>query len=330
MLGPSPRQAGSSVMRLCRRELLTTKHWTETLARRDVGATCQAFRRSRREPYGGDPVSVSINEIPEAAAAASRKLRDAFQAILGDGPVGMWLHGGTTFPDRPRQPGDLDICVAVDGITIAERDPGVWATQPESRPYRIVTATQELALAEGVSFDVMCLPAPAVGRAKVPTLAYVGGRRLNGWAVYRAHWSAGQYVRLYGKTPEQLGVVPPTTGELMTDLDRELEHLERHVYEGDADIPYEATYAIWNGCRILHTLETGNAALSKRSAGAWGIQHFPERWHPAIRAAGRSYDGEATREDNEVLRVDMGPFVEMVRERLPVTEPRPPGPPRWS
>lgn len=275
-------------------------------------------------------VPVSIDDIPAPAAAASRKLRDAVLSILGDDLVGMWLQGGTTFPDRPRQAGDLDICAAVGGISADERDPGVWGNQPESRPYRIVTATQELATSAGVSFDLMCVPANTVGRAKPPTTAYVGGRRLNDWAVSRAHWAAGQYIGLHGKTPHELGVVPPTREELLTELDREIEHLERHVYEGDADNPYEATYAIWNGCRILHTLETGNAAISKRSAGMWGLEQLPERWHPAIHAANRSYDGEGTAEDNEVLRVTMGPFVAMLRGRLPALQPRPPGPPRWS
>ena len=113
-------------------------------------------------------------------------------------------------------------------------------------------------------------------------------------------------------------------------MDRELEHLERHVYEGDARDPYEATYAIWNGCRILYTLETGSPVVSKRAAGAWGLDHLPEQWHDAIRAADRAYDGKASPDDNELLRVAMPPFVEMVRQRLPITEPRPPGPPRWS
>ncbi len=273
---------------------------------------------------------VSIDDIPAPAAAASHKLRDAVLSILGDDLVGMWLHGGTTFPDRPRKPGDLDICAAVDGIAAEERDPGVWGNQPESRPYRIAAATLELASAAGVSFDLMCVPAATLARAKPPTAAYAARRRFNDWAVSRAHWAAGQYVGLHGKTPHELGVVAPTREELLPELDREIEHLERHVYEGDAEDPYEATYAVWNGCRILHTLETGNAAVSKRSAGLWGLQHLPERWHPAIEAAGRSYDGEATTEDNEVLRVNMGPFVEMVRERLPALEPRGSGPPRWS
>jgi hypothetical protein len=44
----------------------------------------------------------------------------------------------------------------------------------------------------------------------------------------------------------------------------------------------------------------------------------------------RSADGEAGAQDRDLLRDTMAPFVEMVRERLPVTRPRPPGPPRWS
>ena len=145
-----------------------------------------------------------------------------------------------------------------------------------------------------------------------------------------AHKAWPQYVHLHGRHAEEL-VVPPSEEDLRRSLSRELEHLERHVYEGDAADPYEATYAVWNGCRILHTLATGSPVVSKRSAGAWGLANLPERWHPAIHAAGRAYDGVATAEDNELLRETMPPFVEMVRERLPLTKPRPLGqPPRWS
>jgi hypothetical protein len=70
--------------------------------------------------------------------------------------------------------------------------------------------------------------------------------------------------------------------------------------------------------------------ISKRSAGAWAIEHLPERWHAAIRAAGRSYDGVASAADREMLRVTMGPFVAMVRERLPSRRGRAGARPRWS
>ncbi len=151
----------------------------------------------------------------------------------------------------------------------------------------------------------MYLLADEVGGGRLPSGAFEKNQRVTGWAVYRAHWLAGQYVLLHGRPPEEL-ITAPTTAELRRALDRELEHLERHVYEGDAADPYEATYAIFNGCRILRTLETGSPVISKRSAGEWGLANLPQRWHDAIRAAGRSYDGAATAEDNETLRDDHG------------------------
>ena len=96
----------------------------------------------------------------------------------------------------------------------------------------------------------MFLLADEVGRGRLPSGAFEKKQRVTGWAVYRAHWLAGQYVLLHGRPPEEL-IIAPTTAELRRALDRELEHLERHVYEGDAADPYEATYAIFNGCRIL-------------------------------------------------------------------------------
>jgi hypothetical protein len=59
----------------------------------------------------------------------------------------------------------------------------------------------------------------------------------------------------------------------------------------------------------------------------WALGRLPERWHEAIRAAGRAYDGEARARDEEVLRETMAPFVAMVRQHLPLVDPRAPGEP---
>ena len=133
---------------------------------------------------------------------------------------------------------------------------------------------------------------------------------------------------MYGAEPADV-VPPPTAAELQVDLDRELEHIERHVIEGDTD-PYEATYAILNGSRILRAVETGDVAISKRAAGQWALEHLPLRWHPALEAAGRAYDGTATSDDTDLLAREMAPFVAMVRERLPAVTPRSDDAPRWS
>lgn len=270
----------------------------------------------------------SLDDVPEAAARASVRLRDELLAILGDDLVGAWLHGGTTFPDRPAHPGDFDICAVVANVTPSERAPRRWRSDPGSRPSRIKAAEEAIERQLGVIFDTGYLPADEVGRRAPPSMAFDRGRRETAWAVYRAHWLAGQHVPLHGAGPEGL-VVPPTGAELRRALDREIEHLERHVLEGDAAVPYEATYAIWNGCRILCAIQTGSPVISKRSAGTWALRHVPERWHEAIRAAGRSYDGVADAADVEILREAMPPFVAMVRERLPTTTRRK-GSARWS
>ena len=274
-------------------------------------------------------VSIAIDDLPGAAASASLRLRDELLAILGADLVSMWLHGGTTFADRPARPGDLDICAVIANLAPDERTPRVWRADPGSRPSRIYAAQESIARENGVDFDNMYLLADEVGRGRLPSSAFERNRWETGWAIDRAHWLAGQYVLLHGRPPEEL-VAAPTTAELHRALDRELEHLERHVYEGDADDPFEATYAILNGCRILHTLEAGSPVISKRSAGAWGLENLAQRWHRAIQAAIRSYDGSGSAEDIETLRGTMAPFVDMVRQRLPRTNLRQTGPPRWS
>ena len=274
-------------------------------------------------------MSIPVQQIPEGAAAASGRLVEEIQSVLGEALVGAWLHGGTTFPDRPRQAGDLDICAVVSRASPADRDLSSWQEDPRSRPSRLQAAQKSIAQDRHVAFDSMYLLVDEIGGGHPPPLAFHQTRPVLSWPIYRAHWRAGQYVHLHGRRPEEM-VIEPTPDELMHALDRELEHLERHVFEGDAADPYEATYAIWNGCRILYTLETGSPVISKRSASAWGLEHLAESWHAPIRAAGRSYDGKADDPDIELLRLNMAPFVAMVRERLPITEPRPPGSPRWS
>lgn len=293
------------------------------------GDPCDAAPHRRFTHYREASLPVLIDDLPEAARDASVRLRDELLGILADDLVGAWLHGGTTFADRSARPGDLDICAVIGIAAPNERTPRVWRADPGSRPSRIYAAQDSVAREYGVELDTMYLLADEASGGRLPSAAFRRSRRETAWAVYRAHWLAGQYVQLHGRAPEEL-VVPPTRAQIHHALDRELEHLERHVHEGDADDPYEATYAIWNGCRILYTQETGSPVISKRAAGTWGLEHLPERWHDAIRAAGRSYDGVASGQDNEELRVTMAPFVEMVRQRLPARKSRPPRPPRWS
>jgi len=262
-------------------------------------------------------MTVPLDQLPPVAARAWGRLRDDLEAILGPDLIALWGYGGTTFPDRPRRLGDLDT------FCVLARAPDDLQKEALDR------AEEHIARDEGITWDLWHVLAADAGLSEPPPDAIASGERLTSWAIDRAHWLAGRHVDLSGRPPEAV-VPPPTWPEIEAALDRELEHLERHVEEGDDD-PVEATYAIWNGSRILHAIETRDVAVSKRTAGRWALEHLPERWHAAIRAADRAYDGAATPGDADELRVAMAPFVAMVRRRLPSVAPRPPGErPRWS
>jgi hypothetical protein len=264
-----------------------------------------------------DSAVLVLDEIQEGARLAWLRLRDALQAILGDDLVAIWAYGSAVAPEPPLRPADLDTHV------IVKRRPDAQTAR------RIEDAHDAIERESGMQWDTWYIADDDARRPEPPLHAFREGRRDTAWAIHRAHWLAGQYIRVSGQEPADL-VAPPTWPELEVDLDRELEHIERHVVDGDTD-PYEASYAILNGSRILHSIETHEVALSKRAAGKWALEHLPARWHTAIRAADRAYDNQASAEDAELIATGMGPFVAMVRERLPSRgEPPADGLPRWS
>jgi hypothetical protein len=255
----------------------------------------------------------AFDDLPADARAAWLRLRDELVDILGDELLAMWAYGSQIGADRPRRPADLDTHVILgsrpDAAT-AQRIEDVLHRDPD------------------VEFDAWFIARDDARGADPPPHAFREGRRDTAWAVHRAHWLAGRVITLHGLQPADV-VLPPTWDEVLADLDRELEHVERHTKEGDTD-PYEASYALLNGSRILRSLETRDPVLSKREAGIWALASLPGRWHPALDAALRAYDGSATPDDASLLAAEMGPFVAMVREHLPRTNGRSADGPRWS
>jgi hypothetical protein len=260
---------------------------------------------------------VPLDRIPTSARTAWLALRSDLQRILGEDLVAMWAYGGTVSPEDPSHAGDLDTYV-------------ILSRQPDDAAASAIEEAQDaIASDQGVEWDAWYVLADAARGAGPPRHAWREGRRDTSWAINRAHWLAGRYANLHGPGPSEL-VKPPSWDELGAELDRELEHIERHVVEGDTD-PYEATYAFLNGSRILHAIETHDVALSKRAAGDWALEHLPLRWHPALRAATRTYDGQPAVGDAALIAAQMAPFVVFVRERMPRTDDRPEDAvPRWS
>jgi hypothetical protein len=228
-----------------------------------------------------------LHQIPISARTAWLALREALGHILRGELVAMWAHGGTIGVGDPPHAGDLDTYV-------------ILSHQLEEATTRAIEDAHEaIASDHGVEWDAWCVLDDAARSADPPRHAWREGRRDTSWALHRAHWLAGRYVNLHGPEPAEL-VTAPTWDELESELDRELEHIERHVVEGDTDA-YEATYALLNGSRILHSITTHNVAISKRAAGTWALEHLPARWHPALTAATRAYDGRPADGDAPLL-----------------------------
>lgn len=240
-----------------------------------------------------------VADLPTTALLTWIRLRDELRAILGDELVALWGYGARATPDPPLRLGD------VDAFAVVRRAP------PRPLARRIQGAQKAIARDLGTDLDVGYVLTRDAARRALPDDALRAGRRYETWALHRAHWLAGRYVLLHGKTPEEV-VPPPTWAELKRGLYLELEHLERHVAAGDDDI-YETSYAVLNGSRILYSFANRDVVTSKREAGAWALEHLPDRWHRAIRAALRAYDGEATSTDLRTLRAAMAPFVAMVK-----------------
>ena len=261
--------------------------------------------------------AVRLHDVPASARTAWLALRDELQRILQDDLIAMWAHGGTIAVDEPAHAADLDTYVIVS------------RSSDEATARAIERAHDAIASGRGVEWDAWYVGIDDARSADPPRHAWRKGSRDTSWAIHRAHWLAGRYVNLHGPEPIEL-VQAPSWDELESELGRELEHIERHVVEGDTD-PHEATYAILNGSRIFHAIETRSVVISKRAAGTWALEHLPDRWHAALRAATRTYDGVAATGDTALLAEEMARFVAFVRERMPLVEHRPADAlPRWS
>jgi len=259
-------------------------------------------------------MAIGIDQLPSAARRAWEQLSAQLREILGEDLIAIWAYGSVIGADRPARPADLDTHVIV--------------RRPLAAPtaQRIERAIHGIG---GVEFDVWFIGLDDAQRNEEPPHAFKEGRRDTSWAIHRAHWLAGRVVTIHGLQPAEI-VATPEWQDVVAELDRELEHIERHIHEGDTD-PYEAAYAILNGSRILRTLETHDPVLSKREAGAWALDQLGARWQPAVEAALRAYDEQATADDALLLAGEMGPFTAMVRAQLPPVDSRAAGdPPRWS
>lgn len=247
-------------------------------------------------------MALLLADLPGGLRRALSRLCADLQALLGPDLVSLWAHGATTLPDRPKRPGD------VDTHAVLRRQP----TLPMAT--RIDDIHQEIARDAGLEWDSWYILESAARLAQPPRHALDDDKVDGAWGLHRAHWLAGRFVVLHGQAPTDF-VIPPTWRELEQGLRVELADIDRVLAGGQNDL-YHRAYVVANACRIIYSLDTRDVVVSKRAAARWSLDHLPAGWHPAIEAAVRAYDGEASRDDLPVLDASLLAIVSAARARL--------------
>lgn len=240
--------------------------------------------------------------LPPVARIACERLKENLQEALGPELLSLWAYGAQTFADFPKRLGDIDT------HALLSHKPDIkTAAMIDEIHTRIATDV-------GIEWDSWYILKKDVASTHPPKHAFREHLVDDAWALHRAHWLAGQYVLLSGSMPSDF-VRPPRWQEIEEDLWKEWRHIERTVIERHYK-PGHAAYAIWNGCRIVYSLETRNVVISKRSAARWALACMPGSRRSVILAAGRIYDGTPESQDDALLRASLPGFMTALRSRI--------------
>ena len=247
-------------------------------------------------------MSVRLDSLPQNVQSACTALRDELASLLGDELRALWLYGAVTFPDRPAHLGDVDTH-------------GILLTRPAPDLARAIDDVHErIAHETNVEWDSWYVLESDARGAAPPAHALRVDLEDDAWALHRAHWLAGQYVRLHGAAPGDL-VAEPAWAELTEALADELEFIDEIMDEAKRDAGH-AAFAILNACRISYSLQTRDVVVSKLAASMWAVDHLPSAWTEAISAARRFYGGALRENDAAVMHASLLEIVDAARERV--------------
>ena len=248
--------------------------------------------------------SLPPESLPPAARIACETLKERLQEALGPELVALWAYGAQTFPDVPTRPGDIDTHALL-------------SHKPDIKTAALIDEIHDrIARDLGIEWDSWYILRKDAMCTQPPKHVLRENLFDDAWALHRAHWLAGQYVLLSGYEASDF-VLDPSWEEIKEDLWKECRHIERLLVERHDD-PGHAAYAVWNGCRLVYSMETRNVVVSKRAAARWALANMPGRWRSLIQAAGRIYDDTPGSDDVAILRTSTASFIADVQDRMTV------------
>lgn len=247
---------------------------------------------------------VPLSSLGQRVRSAFMHLREELIHMHGDDLVALWGYGAAVSPEPPARLGDLD----THGVLARPPSPETSAQMDEVR--------QHIDAEHGVELDSWYILLDDARGTALPAHLLNPSLVDASWALHRCHWLAGRFVLLHGASPGEI-VRRPDWEEVEAGLNCELRDAEQGLIR-DRSHPF-ASYAVLNCCRVAFSLETRDAAVTKRESARWALGALPERWHEAIRAAVRWYDREEAPGDDRVLRDACRSLASYVRAMFPPT-----------
>jgi hypothetical protein len=236
-------------------------------------------------------------DVPAEIQPLCQAFLDGLDRALGEKLIGVYLHGAMAFPEGGAT-GDIDLHVILAG--------------PLSDSEKVGLGDLHASLARdfpplGAELDCYYILLEEARQTSPPRHQFLPDVIDNSWVLHCEHMRAGRCIVLQGPDPRQ--VFPaPSWPELASALQGELDYVEQHL-EG------YAAYCVLNLCRLMVSFDTRDVVISKRASARWAWDAFPQ-WRPHIEAATRSYDGQATAQDQELLRTEVKSLFEFACERI--------------
>lgn len=230
-----------------------------------------------------DSKSVLPEEVKPLCATFLHKLNE----ILHEKLYALYIYGALVFPEKGPT-GDIDFHVILTD-TLAQKE-------------KVALTSLHAELAKnypplGAELDGYYILLKDTKTLSPPPHQWIEGIADDAWALHCAHILAGMCVVLKGPLPETLYPTPPWN-ELDIALQKEMHYVENHL-----DM-YPA-YCVLNLCRLMYSYATHNVVISKRAAGTWAKEKYPE-WKLLIDAAIRTNDHTETQDDETLLFKDVG------------------------
>jgi Aminoglycoside adenylyltransferase, C-terminal domain len=192
------------------------------------------------------------------------RLRRDLETMFGTAVASLFSYGALAFPHPVGWRSDLDFHVLLERPLTTDEQSAIEAIHARL----------------GTDVDGYYVTVEDARRREPPRHQLDLTVRDEAWALHRAHVCAGRYFLIVGLDPREL-MVEPTWEEIDTALRSELRFIVEH--------PQHAEFGILNACRILYTVEHGDAVVSKYASAQWARARVTKRERAAIDAAVQRY-----------------------------------------